>query len=95
MRIRELFESQYHSNTDALIRSEIQKLQTALNKFDELVNLKGWQFAENNAKLILQESVTDEWLMIPIINSSEKLKKTYSKLIEVRQRLTEKIKSGL
>lgn len=94
MRISELLESLYHSDVEALIRRDILQCRHALNSFNALVHVKGWQYAENDAKALLSQQLAEDDYIIWML-TTPKLKASYAKLQEVRKQLEDKINSGV
>ncbi len=94
MRIRELFEAQYQTDTETSLRVAINEINEILLNFDNRVRANGWEITERRARIALSQQLAADsylkWLL-----TTPKLKASYAKLQEVRKQLEDKINSGV
>lgn len=95
MKVIELFESLIEQDIRNCIDKKIIELQKILNHFDVRVSVVGYQTVANEVLNYLEKDSSIDYYISIISTSNPKLQKSVIKLNNIRQKLINRINSGI
>jgi hypothetical protein len=95
MRINELLEGKSDQTAEIAIQRRIKLLRAVINSFDTLVQAHGYNTAVTKASEAIHDSESLDWMLKGSISGNIKLEKSFNLLVQLRQAIADRIKSGL
>lgn len=94
MKIRDLFEAQYHADIMNLIHKDILRINAELKYFNVISDVQGFDVAVNKCQDVISTIQMANWYYQMNL-TTPKLKNAYQKLQQAIAQLEEKINNGV